>query len=122
MYQAGETLENDTDWTRFSSTSKGFCFFDDDVPPEDRMEYLTGVVDMRICCIFEPAGPVEMRKGSGRYRDADKDTIENILSGGEIPMTRRKEYSMERYNDKILKLVAVGDCDAWGHKIKWREK
>ena len=120
-YQTGETLENHTDWKPCASTSKGFCFFTDDVPPEERMRYLSGIADMQLCCVFEPIGPLAMKEGTGRYRDVEKDTLENILSGGLIPTVQRKEYSVEQYSKKTLKLIAVGDCNGWERKIKWRE-
>ena len=54
-YKAGETLRNLTDWRKRSqvTSSVGFCFFDDAVKPEKRMEYLTGVVDLDCVAVFE---------------------------------------------------------------------
>lgn len=118
-YETGQILENHTDWSRRGSTSKGFCFFSDTVPPEERIEYLTGVVDMQLCCIFEPVGPLAMTIGFGRYRDPERDTMENFVTGI-IPTVTRKEYSIEWYSNKTLKLIQVGDCDRWRHEIKWR--
>ena len=56
-FQAGEELVNDSDWKKFNkSESIGFCFFDDEVTPEKRMEYVSGVVNLDRVVVFEHIG------------------------------------------------------------------
>ena len=46
-FKQGKVLRNNTDWSkRSNSGSVGFCFFGDNVKPENRIGYLTGVVCM----------------------------------------------------------------------------
>lgn len=52
LYMRGEILVNNKDFSKISkSTSKGFCWFDDD--PEYAIEYLSGIVTRDICITVE---------------------------------------------------------------------
>lgn len=62
-FQAGEELVNDSDWKKFNkSESIGFCFFDDEVTPEKRMEYVSGVVNLDRVVVFEHIGGEPLKK------------------------------------------------------------
>lgn len=125
-YFAGETLRNHTIWSETSGTkSVGFCFFDELVSPEKRLEYLTGVVDLSLVAVFERLDSMPMRIAQGRYRNPDKDMkdgniLELLLTP---PVTMRvKEYSTTEYSKESMKLVKVGrPLLGFGakHEIKW---
>lgn len=120
----GQALENHTDWREQGqcTDSVGFCFFDDSVPPEERIEYLTGVVTMEAVVVFERLGDEPMRKSQGRYRDqeADKNTF-NLFAP--IPMMRVDEYSVESYSWEDMRLVRLGEViSPIERKINWWER
>lgn len=128
-YYAGETLQNHTIWSETAGTkSIGFCFFDDSVLPEKRLEYLTGVVDLSLVAVFECLDPMPMRISWGRYRNPDKDMKEgNILEMLLTPpvMMRVKEYSVTEYSQETMKLIKAGKpLIGFGreHEIKWLEE
>ena len=122
-YLEGENLVNHTDWCKYSrhSNSVGFCFFDDSVPPEARIEYLTGVVDMSIVAVFETEE--QMKESYGRYRDPEKDMPDNLFDAlfAPVQMMDVKEYSIKKYNRESMKLVKYGYPFMRTHQIKWRE-
>ncbi len=119
-YAAGERLTNRTDWRKRAqcTDSIGFCFFDDSIEPEERLAYLTGVVDLDIVAVFERRSAVPMRKSQGRYRDPDRD-------GTAWPpeMMAVDEYSVKSYNQADMELVKVGVVvdPYFLRKIKWIE-
>lgn len=83
-FKQGEVLRNNTDWSkRASSGSVGFCFLGDNVKPEDRIEYLTGVVCMNRVAVFEPIGgePLRISQGSYRLKQLRKENVEPADSG-----------------------------------------
>ena len=130
-YIAGLTLVNCTNWMidRHKAThSKGFCFFDDSVAPEKRMEYLTGIVDMAICAVFRPINTDELRVSYGRYRDPDKDEKVTSLSEALTALTRPivyqsvKEYSLEQYSKRTMQLDKIGLCVPFEHRIVWETR
>lgn len=107
----GETLKNETDWSKQAkcTNSIGFCFFDDSVSPESRIEYLTGVVDMDFVAVFEPICPIQFKESEGMYRDPEKDvphTLIEALFSAPILM-KVKEYCLNEYNRNMLRLVKV---------------
>ena len=128
-YINGETLHNKT--TRRendgNSDSTGFCFFDDSVDPEERLKYLTGVVDTRALAVFERIVPDPMRKSIGIYRDLENDTIENWLAfflGEDIKTMEVPEYSTEEYSKKTMRLVKTGTpivSLTEDYSIKWKD-
>lgn len=105
-YLNGETLVNNTVWRERAkcTDSVGFCFFDDSVAPEERIEYLTGVVDMDCVLVCERADGKQLRKSCGRYRDPSKD----ILTFDAMVMTNVPEYSTEQYSLETMKPVRIG--------------
>lgn len=103
-FLAGEELENHTDWReRAQSTdSKGFCFFDLSEPPEERLKYLSGVVDRSFVAVFEVEDGLKLRESSGRYA---------IPGHGDVfpqPMQNKTEYSTERYSSRTFKIERFG--------------
>lgn len=112
-FLAGQELENHTDWRKKGqrTDSKGFCFFDLSEPPEERLKYLSGVVDSSFIAVFEVEDGVRLRESSGRYA---------IPGHGDVfppPMQKKKEYSAERYSSRTFKIERfgvtniVGMCD-----------
>ena len=105
-------LFNTTNWEEHGSRtgSVGFCFFDDSVEPEQRMEYLTGVVSMDAVAVFEPIGELNFRESMGMYRDPEKDKNLGILEFLFVkpPMMPVKEYSLTEYSYKTMRLVRLG--------------
>ena len=124
-YKAGETLKNVTDWRKKGqvTSSIGFCFFGDDVAPEKRMEYLTGVVDLDCVAVFECIDG-KMKKSSGRYRDPDKDVCVDPFDFLFNPpeMMRVDEYCTEMYSRETMRLVREGKVvDAFRRVIQWKD-
>ena len=124
-YKAGETLRNLTDWRKRAqvTSSVGFCFFDDAVKPEKRMEYLTGVVDLDCVAVFECIDG-KMKKSSGRYRDPDKDVCVDLFDFLFNPpeMMRVDEYCTEMYSRETMRLVREGKVvDAFRRVIQWKQ-
>ena len=128
-YRNGETLRSKTIWRENAgnSDSIGFCFFDDSIDPEERLKYLTGVVDTRAVAVFERIVPDPMRKSIGIYRDPENDTIENWLAfflGEDIKTIEVPEYSTEEYSKKTMRLVKTGTpivSLTEDYSIKWKD-
>ncbi len=119
-FKQGEVLKNNTDWSkRALSRSIGFCFFGNNVEPEDRIEYLTGVVCMDRVAVFEPIEGEPLRVSQGRYRDPEKDS----LSTYPPKMMLVTEYSITEYSNKTMKLVRAGKVvDAFRRVIEWEDE
>ena len=103
-FLAGQELENHTDWSKRSkgTKSKGFCFFDLSEPPEERLKYLSGIVDRSFIAEFEVEDGVKLRESSGRYA---------IPGHGDVfppPMQKKREYSTERYSSRTFKIERFG--------------
>lgn len=124
-YLSGETLHNKTIWREKQRNSNviGFCFFDDSCTPEERLAYVTGVVDISKVAIFERISPDPMRKSTGIYRDPEKDDIENWLDIllGEVKTMDVPEYSIEEYDQKTMRLIKTGTpvVNLGDYSIKW---
>mgnify|MGYP004586029183 FL=1 len=123
-YADGKTMENNVEWSAGINKcgSKGFCFFDDSVKPEDRIEYLTGVVDMDVVAVFEPIRDKKLIESYGMYRDPEEDMPEDIFEVffKPVPTMRIKEYCTEKYSIRDMKLVQVGKImSARLRKIEW---
>lgn len=112
-FLAGQELENHTDWRKKGkrTDSKGFCFFNLSEPPEERLKYLSGIVDHSFVAVFEVEDGVKLRESSGRYA---------IPGHGDVfppPMQKKREYSTERYSSRTFKIERfgvtnlVGVCD-----------
>lgn len=111
-YLRGEVLKNTTNWRGKGgkTESVGFCFFDDSVKPEERIEYLTGVVDMEWVALFEPIGDINFKESMGLYRDPEQDAPKSLLAAlfEPVAMMDVKEYSLTEYGKTNLRLVALG--------------
>ena len=127
-YLNGETLTNTTEWRAAgqASDSRGFCFFDDTEMPEERLPYVSGVVDTELVVMFEtvPFAKIDLHEGFGRYRDTEKDmpTLEDLLTFTNIKFKKVREYSLTEYSNQILRLLKVGKPirgDGW--EIDWEK-
>lgn len=131
-YLNGETLTNTTDWRKTGqrSGSKGFCFFDDSEPPEERLKYVTGVVSTKIVAIFRPVpfAKLELTESYGIYRDNKRDlpkltdlTLTDLLAW-DFKEKRVREYSTTKYNAQILQLEKLGIPERYqeGWRIEWK--
>ena len=119
-FKQGEVLKNNTDWSkRANSGSVGFYFFGDNVKPEDRIKYLTGVVCMDQVAVFEPIGGKPLRISQGLYRDPEKDSLFTYP-----PATMQvTEYSIKEYSNKTMKLVRAGKVvNTFRRVIEWEDE
>ena len=119
-FKQGEVLRNNTVWSkRANSGSVGFCFFGDNVKPEDRIKYLTGVVCMDQVAVFEPIGGKPLRISQGLYRDPEKDSLFTYPQ----KMMLVTEYSNKEYSNKTRKLVRAGKVvDTFRRVIEWEDE
>ena len=125
-FQAGEELVNDSDWKKFNkSESIGFCFFDDEVTPEKRMEYVSGVVNLDRVVVFEHIGGEPLKKSFGKYRDPERDISPKDLFEAIFKPTTPidvPEYSTKTYSQNTMRIVKIGKVTSiLGRKIKWEE-
>ncbi len=123
-YKAGKKLKNHRKWRDSGSrcSSKGFCFFDDSVPPEKRIEYLTGVVTMEVVAVFEPVGGKKLTESYGFYRDPKEDKPEYFWDAMFTvpPAQKIIEYCTEEYSEADMKLVKAGIVlSAFHREIEW---
>ena len=119
-FRRGEVLKNNTDWKKTkNSGSVGFCFFGDNVKPENRIEYLTGVVCMDRVAVFEPIEGEPMRVSQGLYRDPGNDSLFTYPPA----MMLATEYSIKEYSNKTMKLVRAGKVvNAFRRVIEWEDE
>lgn len=126
-YLNGETLTNITDWNKAGqrSGSKGFCFFDDSEPPEERLKYVAGVVNTEIVAIFRPVpfAKLELTESYGIYRDEKRNlpTLTDLLTR-DFKEKRVREYSTTKYNAQILQLEKLGVPERYPERwrIAWK--
>lgn len=109
-FLAGQELENHTDWRKKGqrTDSNGFCFFDLSEPPEERLKYLSGIVDRSFIAVFEVEDGVKLRESSGRYA---------IPGHGDVfppPMQNKKEYSIEQYSVRTFTMKRFGTTNLVG--------
>lgn len=120
-YLKGETLVNNTDWRERAkvTNSVGFCFFDDSVEPEKRLEYLTGVCDLDYVVVCECTNEKRLRKSCGKYRNPEKDNLMFVNP----TMMDVPEYSTTRYSCETMHPVRVGVVidPYYDRNIEWRE-
>lgn len=121
----GEELVNDTDWKTCKKTgSVGFCFFDDEVTPEKRMEYVSGVVNLDRVVVFERIGGEPLKKSFGQYRNPELDKPNNLFEAIFNPIIPMDvpEYSTKTYSQKTMKIVKIGKVTGiLERKIEWEE-
>ena len=129
-YLNGETLTNITDWRKAGqrSGSRGFCFFDDSETPEERLPYVSGVVDTSLVAVFDtvPFARLELMESLGTYRDTERDlpTLKELLTFSNLQFKKVREYSALQYNSQILHIVKVGRPERHpeGWRIDWGER
>ena len=125
-FKQGEILINTIDWKGTSKTqSVGFCFFDDSVSPESRIEYLTGVVNLDRVAVFERTDSRSMKKSVGGYRDPKQDMPDKLFEALFKPVVIMEvpEYSITEYSDKTMKLVRAGKVvDTFRRVIEWEDE
>lgn len=124
QYLDGKILTNNTRWDERArkSTSVGFCFFEDtaEETPEERLEYLRGVVNLGIVAIFETSEN-NVKRRIGRYRDPKKDEI-NLIPTADAPIGTMiiTEYCTKQYSRKEFQMLKLGCIeDEWENKIHW---
>lgn len=127
-FKRGEVLANNTDWRKRAmvTDSVGFCFFGDEVPPEKRIEYLTGIVNLDRVAVFEQIGGRPMKESVGRYRDPERDLPDDIFAAlFTAPVTMDvPEYSVETYSQETMRLVKVGKVTdpLFQRTIEWEDE
>lgn len=121
----GDVLINRTDWKSEGNKtgSKGFCFFPagpDDPAPEDRIAYLTGVICMDVCAVFD-TNVNDLNSSLGRYSDPDAPmpSIQEILFGSFHGTQWVPEYSRKFYSNNDFRLVKAGTPDPRNRTIAW---
>ena len=121
----GDILTNRRDWKSEGrkTTAKGFCFFPagpDDPAPEERIAYLTGVVCMDVCAVFD-TNVNDLNSSLGRYSDPETPlpSLAEILSGRFGGVQWVQEYSRNSYSNKNFRLVKAGTPDDWRNSISW---
>ena len=107
---AGEVLENDTVHSELGrhSTSIGFCFFTED--PDKAIHWLSHIVCQYVCVTFQIPDHL-LTESKGEYRDVDNDDIEGMslydMFFTPPPTIWRKEYCLQRYSRKDVRIVDV---------------
>ena len=121
---AGRRLVNYKDHSKTGKNrtdSVGFCFFDTSETPEERMQYLTGIVSMD--AVIEIETDQEMKKGYGEYADPENRTsLAEILMGVRPKSKTVTEYSTRKYSLNTVKLIRMGRPSLWPHRITWEAK
>ena len=133
---AGNSVENHKDFSKYRSTSKGFCFIDADKYGDDLNEharYMAGVVDsgMAIIAKVKPKYEKMFKKTKGSYRDTSKtDGIEDIMAFTDKMMkvlagkkdfqevieestVWKQEFCTEKYSLDMFSEVRIVKPDTW---------
>lgn len=104
-YLTGDTLTNNK-IHQGRTNSRGFCFLNcDEHNPNEAIHFLSGIVNLDICCIFETKR--KLKKTYGIYASTCK-TIEDILNDS-LGTQKIDEYCTTTYNNKNFKLLSY--CD-----------
>lgn len=121
LLKQGKTLTNTTDHSQgHHTTSKGFCFFDeDDCSPEYAYEFLSDIVSDEICARFEVDEPL-LTKSYGIYADPDPDTTFLDMLSFSISKITMTEYCCESYNRNTFKILNYRRYNS-GNWSEWRE-
>lgn len=103
------------------TNSIGFCFFNlDEYKPEKAVHFLTGIVNLDICVVFE-VNEEKLKETYGIYAKQDINiSIFDILIG-KIPSFEAKEYCTTEYSNKDFKLVKYA-IPEWSNKEQWKWK
>lgn len=120
-YRKGETLINKVNHREGTETkagnktnSIGFCFFDfDEIPVEEAMHIVSGLVSFDICAVFE-VDEKALNKTYGIYATPIKSTgdyasdLINLFFGFHENETRN-EYCTTKYSKKNFKLIKYAE-------------
>ena len=110
MLIAGEVLENNTVHSELGrhSTSVGFCFFTED--PDEAIHRLSHIVCQDLCVTFFIPDHL-LTESKGEYRDVENDDIDGMslydMFFTPPPSIWRKEYCLQRYSRKDVRIVDV---------------
>lgn len=129
-YRSGQLLINKT-IHQGKTNSIGFCFFNiDDYRPERAMHFLSGVVTLDVCAVFETNK--RLNKTMGTYAKLPPSTGNAVIDYirvmyGMVDKFDAAEYCTTTYNNKEFKLLKYSE-DIWKQwrpgeeesKIKWR--
>ena len=98
-YIKGEKLENKTEHTG-NTNSVGFCFmeYEEDYDIEYSYEYLSGIVDEEVICVFE-VDKSKLKESWGVYADPYGSFFSTITE---------TEYCTKSYNKNDFKLIKAG--------------
>lgn len=117
------------------TNSVGFCFLDyEEYTPERAMHFLTGIVDLDVCAVFET--DVELDKTWGIYAKPLEECVKPESSLFEILMEALaganekmeiNEFCTKNYNNNSFKLIKYTEnlAEAWNpleeqKKFDWR--
>ena len=129
-YRSGQLLINKT-IHQGKTNSIGFCFFNiDDYKPERAMHFLSGVVTLDVCAVFETNK--RLNKTMGTYAKLPPSTGNALIDyirvlNGLVYKFDAVEYCTTSYNNKEFKLLKYSE-DIWKQwrpveeesKILWR--
>lgn len=123
---AGDLLENHTEWNKdkgLPKTCKGFCFFDNLYPPEERLKYAFGALSELhpMCVVFKPARNVAFREGYGIYAKPSEGRLKpgaGLLLNNQNVLTV-KEYSLEEYSRETMHILKIGRPYHGLHEYEW---
>lgn len=101
-----------------------FVFFDDEVAPEKRMEYVSGVVNLDHVVVFEHIGGEPLKKSFGKYRDPERDKPKNLFEAIFNPVSSMyvPEYSTKTYSQNTMRIVKIGKVIGISARIEWQMK
>lgn len=122
LYNEGALLANNTKHEG-KTNSVGFCFLNlDDFKPEDAFHFLTGVVSIDKCCIFE-VDKKYLTESYGIYAKpipdnlSLEDSITYLIEHFEDSF-QAKEYCCTSYSKDNFKLIAYVKPD-WFNENDW---
>ncbi|MDO4647745.1 MAG: hypothetical protein Q4B26_03770 [Eubacteriales bacterium] len=124
QYLEGRKLVNNTVWRENHSrtSSVGFCFFEDteEETPEERLDYLRGVVHLEVVAVFQ-ANKNDLKKGIGKYRDPEKDDALSVMQLWSPTQSQvKEEYSAKMYSKDNFYLLKLGWIkDPLKDEIEW---
>lgn len=105
--QSGKIITNNTIHAKkgFKTTSKGFCFFEED--PDEAIHWLSGIVDLDVCVSFEIEEKL-LAKTQGKYADSTKFDPSKVMHiGDKIEYIVKNEYCRFWYCLDIVKILSA---------------
>ena len=103
------------------TNSIGFCFLNlDEYKPEEALHFLSGIVDLDICAVFE-VNEDKVKETYGIYARQDVNISLFDILIGKIPSFEAKEYCTTKYSNKDFKLLKYA-IPEWSNKEQWNWK